>query len=57
MTNFAYNAILHDLSFTPRNMSATETVEFWLGQTVFLVEIFLPIVSRNVSNQRCHRMD
>ena len=34
MTNFAYNSILHDLSFTPRNMSATETVEFWLGEAI-----------------------
>ena len=36
MTNFAYNPILHDLSFTPRNMSATETVVFWLGRAILL---------------------
>ena len=42
MTNFAYNSILHDLSFTPREMSAAETVAFWLGGSgnFFLLKYF-----------------
>ena len=31
MINIPYNPILHDLSLTPRPMSAAEIVEFWLG--------------------------
>ena len=57
MTNFAYNSILHDLSFTPRPMSATETVAFWLGEAISCWNIFTKNVFRNVSNQRCNPMD
>ena len=42
MVNFPYDPILHDLSFTPRKMSAVETVDFWLGKTIF-----------NVSDDNC----
>ena len=31
MINIPYNPVLHDLSLTPRPMSAAEIVEFWLG--------------------------
>ena len=34
MVNFPYDPVLHDLSFTPRKMSGTETVDFWLGTPV-----------------------
>ena len=30
MLNIPYDPILHDLSITPRNMSAAEIVEYWL---------------------------
>ena len=32
MVNFPYDPVLHDLSLTPRKMSAAETVDFWLGK-------------------------
>ena len=32
MINIPYDPILHDLSLTPREMSAAEIVEFWLGK-------------------------
>ena len=31
MVNIPYDPVLHDLSITPRNMTAMEIVEFWLG--------------------------
>ena len=30
MLNIPYDPILHDLTITPRNMSAAEIVEYWL---------------------------
>ena len=30
MLNIPYDPILHDLSISPRNMSAAEIVEYWL---------------------------
>ena len=32
MINIPYDPILHDLSLTPREMSAAEIVEYWLGK-------------------------
>ena len=31
MINIPYDPILHDLSLSPREMSAAEIVEYWLG--------------------------
>ena len=33
MLNIPYDPILHDLTISPRNMSAAEIVEYWL-QTI-----------------------
>ena len=43
MVNIPYDPILHDLSLTPREMSAAEIVEYWLGNKNFLgfLEIFI----------------
>ena len=43
MVNIPYDPILHDLSLTPREMSAAEIVEYWLGKKNFLgfLEIFI----------------
>ena len=43
MVNIPYDPILHDLSITPREMSAAEIVEYWLGNKKLLR--FLDILS------------
>lgn len=60
MVNIPYDPILHDLSLSPREMSAAEIVEYWLGnrKTFSFLSIFnLFINLRYVQHPRCGRLE
>ena len=46
MINIPYDPILHDLSLSPREMSAAEIVEYWLGnRKIFRISRYLYLVN------------
>ena len=45
MINIPYDPILHDLSLSPREMSAAEIVEYWLGnRKIFQISRYFHLV-------------